>query len=62
MCNNYNPVFYNQNDPGISQTPRPNFVIFEFFVAVWEKEQTKHLKKKMCCFHGHHFNEKLEYM
>lgn len=34
MCNNYNPVFYNQNDPGISQTPGPNFVIFEFFVAV----------------------------
>ena len=25
--------FYNQNDPGISQT-RPNFVILEFFVAV----------------------------
>jgi len=24
-----------------------------------KRKQTKHLKKKMCCFHGHHFNKKL---
>ena len=52
MCNNYNPVFYNQNDPGISQTPGPNFVIFEFFVAVWLKKKKTNIWKKMVVFMG----------